>query len=32
MGVVLCEGILGSLDIELKMRVGLEKMTKKEKK
>jgi hypothetical protein len=32
MGVGLCGGILGSLDFELKMGVGSEKMTRKRKK
>jgi hypothetical protein len=32
MGMALCGGILGTLDIEPKMGVGSEKMTKKSKK
>ena len=32
MGVVLCGGIFGTLDIELKSRVGLKKKTKNDKK
>jgi len=32
MGVVLCRGILGTLDIELKSRVGVLKKSKKRKK